>query len=293
MFHRRFVPGLILLAMALAFAGCLFGGSDDPSPPAAPEVLGITPEGGAIHVETWSDVHLRFSTAMDEASVEAAISVTTQLRENLPFTVFWMGNVANIEFDSDLAHETTFTVTVGISAESSAGEPLAEPFVSSFTTLPTRPVVLSTLPADGATGVSLNVDPRISFSEWMNEVSTFTGLTVDPAVLFAASFENRELILDIQDDLTASTTYTITVPGTAQAIFGGETLGEDYVFSFNTGSGPDLEGPSIVSFDPPDGATGVSRDIGEITVTFSEPVVQWAIIESLDLRLTVSLVFKL
>ncbi len=275
----------VLMALTLLLVGCGLGEDGSSSEPTIPEVLSITPDDGDVHVRLWQDVTLRFNTPMDKTSVEDALSVTTPDKAALAYSTFWMGNILELEFDIDLEPGTVHTVTLGEQALSAEGEPLAEAFTSSFTSLPTHPVVIETYPPAGATDIPRNVIPMVRFSESMDEASTFAGIVVDPPDPHILAFNGYDLELDFDVDLLASTTYTITVPGSAEELVGDETLGEDYVFSFTTGGGFDLEGPSVVSYDPPNGATNVARDIGQIVIRFSEPVEELTLFEGIDLRI--------
>jgi len=275
---------LALTSLALALASCSTGGSSGPSEPTIPEVIDISPADGAIHVQAWSRIYLRFNTDMDRASVEGALTLSTPDRALVPHTATWMGKLLELEPADQLEDETVYTVTVGAGATGSGGEPMAGEFVATFTTRPSHPVVLSTIPADGADEVPRNARIRVEFSEAMDEGSTAAGIVVDPPVGYTLTHDWNFLEFDFLDDLDALTTYSITIPGTAEGGGDGQTLGEDYVFGFTTGIGADDEGPYAVSFDPPRGSRNVSRDLGEIVVTFSEPIVDMSGFDGIDMR---------
>jgi len=80
-----------------------------------------------------------------------------------------------------LAPLTTFTATITTGAKDLAGNPLLNNFAWSFTTGAApdtnRPTVITTVPANSATGVAINQAINATFSEAM-----------DPATISTASF---------------------------------------------------------------------------------------------------------
>ncbi len=138
------------------------------------------------------------------------------------------------------------------------------------------PTILSTNPAHLATGVDINVAPRVSFSEDMDNS------TLDPAHVYlrtsgaaaplpAANFYNsttHELIIDPNTQLEYDTQYLIFVDGDVADLVG-YTMGTDYIGTFTTGSLP--VAPTILSTSPADLADDVPVD-ADITVTFDMPM---------------------
>ncbi len=278
---------LAMLLIVAAATGCLFGGDDDDDDadtPTVPAVVSVVPADDAIHVEPWDEIQVEFNVLMDEASVVATTTLSDPTRGEVAFSTLWLGRVLTIDPEDELDRGVVYTLTIGASAESAEGEPMAAAFTSSFTTLPNYPVVLFTSPADGATGVAINTSVYIEFSMAMDYTSTLAAISVDPAVAYTPDFENDDITLDFAANLAASTTYTVTVDASAAAWGPGATLGEDYIFSFTTGSGVDNTPPTIVSYSPVNGATNVSVDVGELVITFSEPIQGVDEPEAMDLR---------
>ncbi|MCA9711820.1 MAG: Ig-like domain-containing protein, partial [Myxococcales bacterium] len=282
---RALRPLVVLLVLALVGLGCSSSDDSTGPEPVVPTVLSVNPADGAIHVSSFTSINVLFSVAMDEASVEAALSLDDPNPAPISFSTDWQGNLLEITPDGPLAAETVYTLGIGVGAESEAGEPLAAAFTSSFTTLPNHPVVLSTQPIDGATGVGTNVSPQIQFSMNMDQSSTEAALSVSPTASFSVTWLDLDLLRIVFDsDLDPSTPYNITVDATAAAVGGSSTLGTDYVFGFTTGTGTDNTPPSIVSYSPANGATNVSTDVGQLIITFSEPIQDDVNPESIDVR---------
>ena len=136
------------------------------------------------------------------------------------------------------------------------------------------PTVVSTTPANGATGVSPDLEVvSITFSKPMGPghsiCSNFPGYSVDWS-------EDQTRIYLIRDDPTTpliqGVTYTFTLNGPGSTAFqdlSGNPLAT-YTFSFTTRE--ELIIPTVVSTIPPNGATEISPDVETISITFSEPM---------------------
>ena len=107
-------------------------------------------------------------------------------------------------------------------------------FVTEFTIDGQTPIVVSTVPANGATGVNQAADIEIEFSEAMNRASVEAAIEVDPAAPYAAEWNGHTLVLRTSTPLAELTEYTVTIGVGAQDL-GGTALATPYVFSFTTG----------------------------------------------------------
>ena len=241
---------------------------------AAPTVVTTDPFDGDEQVSTHPEIVITFSEAMNHDSVEGALSFTND-REPIPYHVFWQGNNLRLEPEQDLPFNTDHTIALGTGAMSMRGIHLQAIFTLDFTTQTLWPVVVSTFPEDGATDVALNPSVYIQISQDMDETISEAALAVDPAVGmdFGDGWSAGGSVANISFDgnLAPSTLYTITVDAAAQGQ-GGETMQADYAFSFTTGVDVDDTPPTILSWSPANGATGVAHDIGLVGITFSEPV---------------------
>jgi hypothetical protein len=119
---------------------------------------------------------------------------------------------------------------------------------------PGAPTVVSTVPADGATGVSTTANIKAKFSEAMKARSINTNtfylvvggctsecLRVPATVRY--NDDTKTAILDPTSPLLPNTEYTAVVEGTGDGDMvavkdrGGTPMASDYTFSFTTGSG--------------------------------------------------------
>lgn len=143
---------------------------------------------------------------------------------------------------SDLA--TTYTLdtstwadgwhSVGIIAQDTFGN-IAN-FEARFLVDLTPPVVVSTVPADNATGISIKPQIKIEFSETMDTGVGGT-ITISGDIPLTARWSNSgtTLILKLTNTLSYNTTYTVTVTALADPY--GNSISE-YTFDFKTAMAP-------------------------------------------------------
>ena len=226
----------------------------------APTVVSVSPLDLAIDVAIGDSIVVTFSEAMDTIAVESAFSI-----DPLVTGVFsWADSVMTFTPDSDLDEATLYEVTISTDAEDSAGTPLADDYIWSFTTGDfTPPTVVSVSPLDLAIDVVLGDSIVVTFSESMDTIAVESAFSIDSLVTGVFSWVDSVLTFTPDSDLDEATLYEVTISTDAEDS-AGNPLAEDYVWSFTTG-----EMPTVVSVSPLDMATEVGVD-DIIVVTFSE-----------------------
>ncbi|MCP4312688.1 MAG: hypothetical protein GY790_15610 [Bacteroidetes bacterium] len=103
------------------------------------------------------------------------------------------------------------------------------------------PTVTGTTPADDATGIALDSDITITFSEAMDKASVEAAISVVPTLTNATyTWDGDTEVTIAADDLTVSTAYTVTVATTAKDA-NGNGLAEEFSFSFSSGNEVGIE----------------------------------------------------
>ena len=132
------------------------------------------------------------------------------------------------------------------------------------------PLVVSTIPVNGATGVPLNQIITATFNENMNAATiTPTSFTIETGAKGASlvagtiTYAGMTATFTPSSPLTASTTYTGTIKSTVKDLRGNSLQG-DYIWTFSTGSIP-----IVILADPLDLATNVALN-KVVSATFSE-----------------------
>ena len=215
----------------------------------APTMISTSPANAATVTPINRQITVRFSEAMDAETINSQ-TFTLVGPNNLPVlgTVAYaaVGTSAVFTPASPLADNSTFTATLLSGAKDLAGNALASNLVWAFTTGITAdtaaPAVLSTNPADLATGVCLNKSVNASFSKAMDPLTLTTasfvvtgpdlkpiaGTTTYNAATHMATFKPLA-------SLTASTPFTATINNGVRDD-AGNALNNNKAWSFATGT---------------------------------------------------------
>jgi len=249
----------------------------------APTVTGVTPATGASGVAATSNVVVTFSEPMIAGTVNTSTYTVTPTSGGAPIAAGVVYNAgprtATLTPSAALSYSTSYTVNVTSGATDAAGNALT-PFSSTFTTAAApavgAPVITSTTPANGATGIATSDGVIFRFNETMDLATINTsnvslavsgGGAAVPGVL---SFHGNNVVLfDPTPTLAAGTTYAFTVSTGVQDA-GGTPMAAQFTTSFTTtGPAPDVTAPTVTSVNPINSATNVAIATN-VTVSFSE-----------------------
>jgi len=139
------------------------------------------------------------------------------------------------------------------------------------------PRVSATSPVLNETGVSVNIEEiTATFSDAMDAdsittsnflISDVIGCSIEGQVDYCPG--DMTVIFKPANPLSYATTYTVTITTEVRDMAGNAMLA-DYAWSFTTEAVFDETPPEVSGTNPVNGETGVSVNIEEITVTFSE-----------------------
>jgi len=244
----------------------------------APTVTSVTPINNATGVSVSTNPTATFSEAMNPLTINATSFRLSNGLVPIVGTVAYSGVTAIFNPIGTLSANTLYTATITNTAADMAGNTLASNFVWTFRTSTasdtTAPRVSATVPRNGAVNVARGGNLSATFTEAMNPLTisnaTFTlsqGLT---PVLGTVSYAGVTATFNPLVNLTASTQYTATIT-TGAADTTGNTLANNFVWTFTTGTFVDVTRPTVSSTVPADGAIGVplGRDL---SATFSEAI---------------------
>jgi hypothetical protein len=245
-----------------------------------PAVTSTDPLNAATGVPYNKKISATFSEAMDSSSVVSSFTIANATLGGISVTgsVSYSGTTAVFSPLFNLSPNTTYTATITTGAKDLAGNSIAGNYVWSFTTGVAAdaiaPVVISTVPANGATGVAFNTKVSATFSEVMDPSSinatTFTLKQGATIIAGTVTYSGTTATFSPNVNLAANTLYTATITTGAKDL-AGNTLAANYVWSFTTGAISDIIAPTVTSTDPANAATGVALD-KKISATFSEPM---------------------
>ncbi|HEY0759366.1 MAG TPA: Ig-like domain-containing protein [Acidisarcina sp.] len=244
-----------------------------------PSISSTTPANGATGVAITSTASATFVTDPDSpnAAINCPTLTTTTFTISSPAgpvagAVTCSGATALFTPAALLTPNTTYTATVTTGAHNLAGNGLAAPYVWTFTT-GAQPAVISTTPANGATGVPTDQVISATFSELMNCATLYTPATsftvTGPGVTPVAGVVNcagNVATFTPSALLAANTLYTAAISAAASDP-AGEPLAGNYTWTFKTA--PAITPPTVISTDPLNNAVGVPVN-QKLAATFSE-----------------------
>jgi methionine-rich copper-binding protein CopC len=250
----------------------------------APTIVSTVPIQSAVGVSISSNVSVLFSEAMDPATVTATtFTLKGPSNAAVPATVTYANDTAVLNPTGPLTANTVYTANVSTGVKDIAETSMAASRTWTFTTAATdiAPTVISTLPANSATGVSISSSISATFSEAMSSSSINTnsfilrsasGTFVPATVTYASNIA----LLNPTAPLVGGTVYTALLTAAVQDV-AGTPLASAYSWTFTT-SVIDVP-PTIVSTSPSASATNVAVN-SPVTATFSEAMTSSSISSS-------------
>jgi methionine-rich copper-binding protein CopC len=269
----------LLVAVALvSFIGCTSDGDapEEPGPgdTTPPVLIGSYPLDGATGVSRSGPYWFAFDEAMNAESVRNNISTSPyfgyDIHANASADTFWLTP------QYVLTGNTVYEFNVGQECEDTAGNEMGTLVSIDFTTTPEQdmdpPTVVSTYPADNATGVNPGAAIRITFSEpvaypgdWGSQ--TAIGIVPYPGDGYFEREGDDLLIWHSPFPVDSEIEVTVT---TDLMDISGNNLEASYTFSFRTLN--DTTRPYLASATPANGSSNVPTGTSGITLTFSEPM---------------------
>lgn len=247
-----------------------------------PTVVSTTPANGATGVATNTVATIICSRPVDANSLMNMNSIMMSPNINMTMTVDPNNpNQINLSHATQYANSTTYTHTVN-PFTLSTDEFEFTTFSWSFTTAaaappPVAPTVVSVTPSNNATGViplHASITIQLVFSEAMDGTTiNNTNITLKQTVAgtnapctVTLGGDNVTVTMVPSSDLLTNTQYTITATTSvkAAASVGGLALASQFTSKFTTEAAP-----TVNSFNPANGATGVATNVAP-TITFNQ-----------------------
>ncbi len=268
---------LIPLLLVMIMTGCDERiGLNSPPLVTTPMVSSTNPANNAVTVPFNQKVIATFSEAMDSATITTATFTLMQGSSFVSGTVSYLGTTATFAPSGNLTPNTLYIATITTMAKNVAGIGLPSNYVWSFTTGSAAaivpPTVSSTDPVNAASGIPINQKIAATFSVAMDAstitTSTFTLLQGTTPVPGFVSYSGITAIFGPSSNLAPNTAYTVTIT-TGSKDLAGNSLVNNYVWSFTTGAGVVITPPIVSSTDPLNNETGVALN-QKIVATFSK-----------------------
>ncbi len=211
---------------------------------ASPIVTSTDPANNATGVVLNKVVAATFSVLMNQLTITTTTFTIKQGTTLITGTVAYSGSTATFTPTTPFTANTVYTGTITTGAKNLQGTALASNYVWTFTTAANvPPTVISTDPANNATGVAVNKVIAATFSVPMDPTtitsSTFTLKQGTTAVSGAVTYSGSTASFTPSSNLLASTVYTATITTGAKNV-AGISLVNNYVWSFTTANNANL-----------------------------------------------------
>ena len=211
---------------------------------ASPTVTSTDPTNNATGVALNKVVAATFSVLMNQLTITTTTFTIKQGTTLITGTVAYSGSTATFTPTTPFTANTVYTGTITTGAKNLQGTALASNYVWTFTTAANvPPTVISTDPANNATGVAVNKVIAATFSVPMDPTtitsSTFTLKQGTTAVSGAVTYSGSTASFTPSSNLLASTVYTATITTGAKNV-AGISLVNNYVWSFTTANNANL-----------------------------------------------------
>jgi methionine-rich copper-binding protein CopC len=244
-----------------------------------PTVTATSPANGATGVSPTAVITMTFSEAMDATTINAsnitlrATSSGTVLTSTVTYNT--STRVATLTPSAPLTQGVNYTVSIGAGVKDAQGIAIV-PTSFSFTAGDiTSPTVVSTVPADGATGVATGAVISATFSEAMDpttiNTTTFTlrltsgGGNLAGTVSYNGS--TNTATFTPAAPLAGGTSYTATITTGVRDV-ANNPMTAAKVWAFTT---VDVVPPTVTSVNPANAQLNVPTNT-TVQVTFSEPM---------------------
>lgn len=204
----------------------------------APTVLATAPANGETRVTRNTEISATFSEAIATSSVTTTtFTVTPSGGSAIAGTVEVDGSTATFTPSSPLAFGTTFTARVTSGVTDLGGNALAQALTWSFTTAEAGPVVTSTIPGAGSSGVPRNVVLQVTFNKPVNHASVnMTSFQLAPVngMLVPGTFGGSGNVVTFRPtvQLHPDTTYNVVLSNVVDV--DGNSMEGSHTWSFRT-----------------------------------------------------------
>ncbi|MBM9500132.1 Ig-like domain-containing protein [Leptospira sp. 201903071] len=267
-----FVKDLSGNSLAAPFSWSFTTGSAPDSTP--PTVSLVSPSNSLSGVAVNTSVSAVFSEFVDCTTLTTA-SFTLNGGSAVAGTVSCLGTSATFTPSAVLSYNTAYTATITTALRDLAGNSIAATYNWSFTTgaAPdsTPPTVSVTNPLNSSVGFSVNGVINVAFSETLNcgsvTAASFT-LNDGSAVAGTVGCSSTTATFTPISTLSYNTSYTATITTAVQDL-AGNSIAASYIWSFTTGSAPDVTAPTVSIVNPIASSGGVATNT-TITAAFSE-----------------------
>ena len=264
------------LLLITALVGCGQQLVEFPNP-AIPQVVSTDPANSSTGIGVSRTVNATFNEQIDPSTLNTQTFTLLQGTTPIPGTVQYTGLTATFAPSTDLAFATLYTASLSTGVRSVAANEvsLASSYTWSFTTAQSTaaPVITTTTPGNGSTGVNPNQSITATFNTAMNPATlndqTFSLQQGAASVTGTISYSGTTATFTPAAPLAVDLVYTATVTTGAQNTVGvGLASNDSWTF---TTAPPAPLAPMVTVVDPQGSALGVALNTS-VRAAFNEPM---------------------
>jgi hypothetical protein len=236
----------------------------------APYVINSSVVYGQTNVPVNSPFSLQFSKPMDIGSLDvASIALYDYFTgQYIPVTISWSADQTTLFLvpTAPLAVGTHYYLQVSglTDLDGNTQTGFTVYFTTAFVANTNPPAVINTSPENTLTAVPTNSPVEILFTEPIQptSISQITLTTGGSPVALTPTFSDANQLLTlmpVQPLLAPNATYTLTITGVKDTA--GNVMTSTVTNTFTTGPTFDLSNGSVISADPPNGATNIGTNV--------------------------------
>lgn len=236
-----------------------------------PTVALIEPVPGSILATSPNSLKFLFSRTMNRTLTAGALSVIPAPEGTPTFGWASADSELSITWPNSFPQGREIIASFSSAARDSTNLPLSGTTLFRFFTRDsTPPRIVSAAPADSSIGNDRNAPIELTFSEAMNRTAVESAILISPSMdslTYQWDSTGTRLTITSAQPWPADSQILLTA-GTSTADESGNTLPEQFILSFRSGS---AFAPVLAASNPSSGATGVSR-AQPLSLTFSQPM---------------------
>jgi uncharacterized protein YfaS (alpha-2-macroglobulin family) len=243
------------------------------------QVTQVLPEPGSQDVDPSTPITVVFNRPVVPLQSDADLPQPLIFDPQLPGQGKWIGtSIYLFQPEPGLPGGVTFNIQLDETLTDLGGAILEEPYTWSFTS--SVPSVVSVEPAQDSPSIPIDQQIKLTFNQAMDETSfteAFSLLLDGTAQSGSISWnsDHTEMIFTPDEELTYDGTYMVELGTDAQSV-NGSSLANAIELSFST-----VPLPAVLSSSPPSG--GISQPSSGVDITFSSPMDQASLLESVEL----------
>lgn len=235
-------------------------------------VEAINPAQGENLVELKTLLTISFDRMVEEGSAYGQILLEDEELNEVNINTALDGDTLTVTPQAGLQYDTRYTLTIpGEAVGDTNGRTLSQPYILSFTTVTSNPVIILSYPGKGMEDTERKSTIKLKYGCNILKGLEFSDISLmepnSKAVASTVSISGEWLLIQPKALLAASTDYILTVPRNAVVNEYAEGMVEDYILEFTTAASTNDGGSGGNSGSPANTAEDKTIEQQGFTIT--------------------------